>query len=115
MKSAKLEMKGIRCLEWANIPGLCYPLFAVIQLNGYTLTAQSLVRPILLPFLPLWVTFFDYDGSWSGEGSLGMGGGSCPHFRGGLCNLLRFSTVAPHFEGHCLLWKRRWRYKFHMQ
>jgi len=43
MKTAKLEMKGIRCLEWANVTGLCYPLFAVIQLNGYSLIAQSLV------------------------------------------------------------------------
>jgi len=50
MKSARLEMKGIRCLEWANIPGLCYPLFAVIQFNGYALVAQSLVLTHSLSF-----------------------------------------------------------------
>ena len=48
MKSANLELKGLRCLEWASIPGLCYPLFAVIKLNGYVLTAQSLVRMFFL-------------------------------------------------------------------
>lgn len=57
MKSAKLEMKGIRCLEWANVPGLCYPLFAVIQLNGYSLIAQSVVILILLFFIKKKIVF----------------------------------------------------------
>jgi len=52
MKAAKLELKGLRCLEFAQVPGLHWPLFAIIQLNGYTLTAQSLVLPshIISPF-----------------------------------------------------------------
>jgi len=49
MKAARLELRGVRCLEYSGIEQLNYPLFAVIQLNGYTLTAQSLVPfPLLV-------------------------------------------------------------------
>jgi len=51
MKAARLELKGIRCLEWAEVPGLHYPLFALIQYQGYTLVAQSLVCLSLLSLL----------------------------------------------------------------
>jgi hypothetical protein len=51
MKAAKLELKGLRCVEWAGVEGLHYPLFTVIQLHGYVLIAQCLVRLILtIPF-----------------------------------------------------------------
>jgi len=43
MKAAKLEHKAIRCVEWADIPNLHYPLFALVHYNGFTLIAQAIV------------------------------------------------------------------------
>jgi len=49
MKAARLELKGLRCVEYAQVQGLCYPLFAVIEFNGFVVTAQSIVRGASLP------------------------------------------------------------------
>jgi len=44
MKAASAELRGVRCLEYAQVDGLRFPLFALIHYNGYALIAQSVVR-----------------------------------------------------------------------
>jgi len=47
MKSALLEMKGVRACEDAAVAGLCTPLMALVRFNGYFLVAQSIVLLVL--------------------------------------------------------------------